>query len=75
MNANCQANPKVDFPGFQEWFNELKRLAQEEDVLWVVDTSGKSHLESFRKGHLPSEEIQELQLIAEWRGCGCGGGS
>ena len=59
---------------FEQWFEKLLTLATSEDGLWLIDSSGKSHMTSYNQGKSPAEEIEELSFTAEWKGCGCGGG-
>jgi hypothetical protein len=63
MNSN--------YKSYEEWFDEFKRLAIAEDLAWLVSSEGESHKNAFEQGDSPAEELD----MAEWRGCGCGGGS
>ena len=58
---------------FLLWYEELQQLAVKSDSLWLVSTDSKSHVEAYRKGLSPEEELAELDELAQWRGCGCGG--
>lgn len=57
-----------------EWHRQLAVLAADEDLEWLVSSSPEGHLDAFRRGLSPAEELSELRLMGEWRGCGCGGG-
>ncbi len=41
---------------------------------WVVSSDPEGHVASYNRGLTPEEEFAELENLAEWRGCGCGGG-
>ena len=58
---------------FLRWYEELQQLAAKSDLLWLVASDVKTHVEAFRKGRSPEEELVELIELAQWRGCGCGG--
>ena len=55
------------------WYEELQKLAAKSDSHWLVSTNSKSHVESYQKDLSPEEELAELDELAQWRGCGCGG--
>jgi len=59
---------------FADWMVELRRLADERDIGWVICADGAAHRQSFDAGLDPQEEITRLGDLCEWRGCGCGGG-
>jgi len=59
--------------GFLLWYKELQNLAVKSDSLWLISMDSKSHVESYRKGLSPEEELVELEELAQWKGCGCGG--
>lgn len=60
---------------FDDWYAELRTLAVKEEAEWVVAPLAEAHRSGFSEGLSPEEELQQLLDMAEWRGCGCGGGS
>ena len=58
---------------FLKWHAELQALAQENEAAWLVSEHGNVHLAAYQKGLSPAEELAELDELAQWRGCGCGG--
>ncbi|MEZ0123708.1 MAG: hypothetical protein AB9Q22_11945 [Candidatus Reddybacter sp.] len=58
---------------FLRWHQALRQLAQVADSAWLVSTEAKSHFAAYQKGLSPEEELAELDELAQWRGCGCGG--
>ena len=63
------------YESYEAWFEEFQALAEAEDLAWLVSTTGKGHRQAFEQGDSPTEELMSLADMAEWRGCGCGGGS
>lgn len=61
-------------PKFEEWFEELKTLATEQNLAWALPCATDSHREAYENGHSPLDELTKLADMAQWRGCGCGGG-
>lgn len=61
-------------PAFDAWLEELRQAAARRDLSWLVGCSVESHRKSYDKGLTPDEELDTLADLAEWRGCGCGGG-
>ena len=59
---------------YDTWFAELRRLAEQRDIAWMIQTDAATHRDAFAKGLSPDEEMTALTDMAEWRGCGCGGG-
>ena len=59
---------------FDLWYEALRAEAQRRDASWLVGGERQSYRQAFEAGHSPAQEIEELLRIAEWRGCGCGGG-
>jgi hypothetical protein len=59
--------------GFLSWHAELLQLAKTSDSCWLVATDAAAHLAAYQKGLSPEEELAELDELAQWRGCGCGG--
>ena len=60
---------------FLLWHKELQQLAQKNDASWLVSAELNTHFTAFEKGLSPAEELAELDELAQWRGCGCGGGA
>ena len=58
---------------FLLWFDALQALAKKDDSQWLVSNSPDTHLTAYQKGQSPAEELAELDELAQWRGCGCGG--
>ncbi|MET0658819.1 MAG: hypothetical protein ABW110_11755 [Steroidobacteraceae bacterium] len=59
---------------YEHWLAELQRLAKAQDVEWLIAPASHTHRAGFEKGSTPEEELAALKDLAEWRGCGCGGG-
>lgn len=59
---------------FEIWFDELKQAAARRELSWLIASSPESHRKGYDKGLTPDEELNSLADLAEWRGCGCGGG-
>lgn len=60
---------------YARWLAELERLAREQELGWLIGCGADAHRAAFEKGLSPAEELAQLKDMAEWRGCGCGGGS
>ncbi|MBL4781971.1 MAG: hypothetical protein JKX92_06975 [Porticoccaceae bacterium] len=61
--------------GFVDWYGELRQAAEMSDSAWLVSTSPEAHFSAYSQGLTPVEELAELDEMAQWRGCGCGGGA
>jgi len=61
--------------GFLAWHKELQQLALNRGSSWLVSTEPEAHFAAYQKGLSPKEELAELDELAQWRGCGCGGGA
>ena len=59
--------------GFLIWHAELRQLAKKSGSSWLVSAEAEVHLAAYQKGLSPEEELAELDELAQWRGCGCGG--
>lgn len=59
---------------FVGWYKTLKATAEAHESLWLIATDPSIYLSIFLKGVSPEDEFQSLVDLAEWRGCGCGGG-
>jgi len=55
------------------WYTELQQLAEKSDSSWLVSTESQAHFAAYQKGLSAEEELAELDELAQWRGCGCGG--
>lgn len=73
MTSDGPASPPTD-PRFAAWLDELHRLADAEEIAWVVDRSGATHRQAYDTGSTPQQEMVTLRDMAQWRGCGCGAG-
>jgi len=60
---------------YESWLNELLCAARERELEWLVSVDSGIHRAAFDKGLSPDEELAARADMAEWRGCGCGGGS
>jgi hypothetical protein len=69
-----RADPTLSHEGFNTWFAALRELAAERDLTWLVATAGESHHAAFAAQISPAEYLETYAAMAEWRGCGCGGG-
>jgi uncharacterized iron-regulated membrane protein len=58
---------------FQEWLQCLRKAAADRDAEWLVPQDTASLHAAFTSGRSAAAEIDALMLLAEWRGCGCGG--
>ena len=64
----------LDYPSYAAWLAEFRRLAEADDLAWLVGLEVGAHRDAYRGAISPAEELQSLADMAEWRGCGCGGG-
>ena len=58
---------------FEEWVRCLRMAAADCDAEWLVPQDTASLRYAFTSGRSAAAEIDSLMLLAEWRGCGCGG--
>jgi hypothetical protein len=68
------AGAGADDVDFAVWLQQLRALAAEQDALWLIAADGSTHRPAFARGLAPEQELNEMLLMGEWRGCGCGGG-
>ena len=59
---------------YESWLAEFTRIAMEQGLDWLVPSEPSARRAAFDKGLTPEEELTALKEVAEWRGCGCGGG-
>lgn len=59
---------------YEEWLQQLLEAARQHDCEWLITPSSPTHRKAFEEGLEPDEELSQLMDMAEWRGCGCGGG-
>lgn len=64
----------IDNGEFLDWYNCLKNIAQSNELQWLIAEDPTIYVSSFSQGLSPEDEFQSLADMAEWRGCGCGGG-
>jgi len=64
----------LEYPSYEAWLAEFRRVAEADELGWLVSSAVDAHLDAYRAGVSPAEELQVLADMAEWRGCGCGGG-
>ena len=67
----ADTKPAVAYP---QWLAQLRELARRDELEWLIAGGDRPHLAAYEAGLSPQEELQELADMAEWRGCGCGGG-
>lgn len=60
--------------GFDQWMAQLRELAEERELQWLVSEPTIQLREAYDGGASPEDELAALAEMAEWRGCGCGGG-
>jgi len=58
---------------FLLWYAVLQQLAEKSDSSWLLSSDAAAHFSAYQKGHSAEEELAELDELAQWRGCGCGG--
>ena len=58
---------------FLRWYKVLQQIAQKSESQWLVSADLNTHFVAYQKGLSPEEELAELDELAQWRGCGCGG--
>lgn len=56
------------------WYEALRENARVNGLEWVISSDPDGHFASYNRGLTPEEEFAELETLAQWRGCGCGGG-
>ncbi|HSW19149.1 MAG TPA: hypothetical protein VLJ86_18160 [Ramlibacter sp.] len=59
---------------YAAWMEELQRLAHDDDMAWLLNPGSGIHREAFERGLSPLAEWWALKDMADFRGCGCGGG-
>ncbi|WP_221791764.1 hypothetical protein [Aquisediminimonas sediminicola] len=59
---------------FDEWLIELRHLASMRELDWLLGCDDSSFRAVYERGVSPWEELDQLDKMAVWRGCGCGGG-
>lgn len=59
---------------YETWLSELQLRARERELEWMVCSTHGAHRAAYDSGLSPDEELSALADMAEWRGCGCGGG-
>lgn len=59
---------------FDQWVRDLRILAAGRECEWLATGIGASHREAWAAGISPADHLDALERMAEWRGCGCGGG-
>ncbi len=65
----------VEYPQeFLAWYAELLQAAEKSGSAWLVSSKPEAHFSAYSQGQTPGEELAELDDLAQWRGCGCGGG-
>lgn len=57
---------------YQCWLDELRALAVEADVQWLIGRDPMTHRRAFEQGLSAEEQLSSLLDMAQWRGCGCG---
>lgn len=62
------------YASYETWHRALRRLSVEQELEYLVSLEEGAHGDAFRSGLSPQEELSTLEDMAEWRGCGCGGG-
>ncbi len=59
---------------FEHWWVRLRAEAARREASWLIGGERDFYRPSFEAGRSPEEEVEALQQVAEWRGCGCSGG-
>lgn len=49
---------------FEEWYDELVELAEDEDLLWLISNYPEDHREGYEDGYTPEEELDEQKYAA-----------
>ena len=49
---------------FDEWWDELVQLAEDEDVLYLLSTEPEDHVRSYYDGMTPVDELDEQKSAA-----------
>jgi hypothetical protein len=60
---------------YDEWLARLQRRAADRGLEWAIGADPAAHRVAYDNGLSPDDELSALAELAEWRGCGCGGGS
>ena len=58
---------------FLKWHEELQDSAVRYGLQNLVSSDPAGHLASYNKGLNSEEELIELEELAQWNGCACGG--
>lgn len=57
---------------FENWVSELQSLAAEDGCQWLISSDTDYLKTAFDTGLTPQEELDRLQRLGTWGGCGCG---
>lgn len=49
---------------FQKWFDELIKMARDEDISYLISPNPEDHRESYEDGSTPEEELDEQKYAA-----------
>lgn len=59
---------------YETWLLQLRKLAADQGKDYLVGERPGAHRAAYEQGLSPEEEFTVLADMAQWRGCGCGGG-
>lgn len=62
------------YGSYAQWYRALHDLAEQQELAFLISTREGAHGDAYRAGLSPEEELATLEDMAQWRGCGCGGG-
>lgn len=60
--------------GYAAWFAGLQQRACERGLEWMVAAAPGAHRAAYDNCLSADDELSTLEDMAQWRGCGCGGG-
>lgn len=66
-------NSEASEADFQHWLAQLRALARERELDWLIGRDAATHRAAYQAGLSADQQLCELADMAQWRGCGCGG--
>lgn len=58
---------------YESWLRELQALAAQSECDSLLSREPDAYRAAYEQGLTANQEFFQLQDMAQWRGCGCGG--